>query len=73
VKFLGEEEEWLAQYCKKKLKEKHYNFFVFGHRHLPLEIKLSKDSTYINTGDWITHFSYGEFDGEQLLLKKYTE
>jgi UDP-2,3-diacylglucosamine hydrolase len=68
-----EEKEWLVQYSKKILEEKHYNFFIFGHRHLPLEIKLSNNSTYINTGDWITHFSYGEFDGEQLLLKKYTE
>jgi UDP-2,3-diacylglucosamine hydrolase len=73
VQFLGEEKEWLVQYSKKILEEKHYNFFIFGHRHLPLEIKLSNNSTYINTGDWITHFSYGEFDGEQLLLKKYTE
>lgn len=71
VKFLGEEKEWLVQFCKMKLTEKHYNFFVFGHRHLPLEIELSNKSCYINTGDWITHFSYGEFDGEQLLLKHY--
>ena len=73
VKYLGEEGEWLVQYCKKKLAEKHYNYFIFGHRHLPLEIALSNNSTYINTGDWITHFSYGEFDGEQLLLKYYKE
>ena len=73
VKYLGEEKEWLAQYCKMKLTEKHYNFFIFGHRHLPLEIELSNNSSYINTGDWITHFSYGEFDGEQLLLKYYKD
>lgn len=73
VKYLGEEKEWLAQYCKMKLAEKHYNFFIFGHRHLPLEIELSNNSSYINTGDWITHFSYGEFDGEQLLLKYYKD
>ena len=73
VKFLGEEKEWLVQYCKMKLKEKQYDFFIFGHRHLPLEIKLSNTSSYINTGDWITHFSYGEFDGEQLLLKYYKD
>ncbi len=69
VKYLGADEEWLFQYCKKKLTEKHYNFFVFGHRHLPLEIELSNNSTYINTGDWITHFSYAVFDGMNLTLK----
>lgn len=71
VKYLGEEKEWLVQYCKKKLTEKQYDYFVFGHRHLPLEIAISETSKYINTGDWITYFTYGEFDGEELALKNY--
>ena len=61
ARFLGDEDEWLAQYCRKKLTEKHYDFFVFGHRHLPLEINLNTNSTYINLGDWIQYFTYGEF------------
>ncbi|MAD30609.1 MAG: UDP-2,3-diacylglucosamine hydrolase [Flavobacteriaceae bacterium] len=61
AQFLGEENEWLALYCRKKLTEKHYDFFVFGHRHLPLEIELNTNSTYINLGDWIQYFTYGEF------------
>ena len=61
ARFLGEENEWLVQYCRKKLTEKHYDFFVFGHRHLPLEINLNTNSTYINLGDWIQYFTYGEF------------
>ena len=61
ARFLGEENEWLTQYCRRKLTEKHYDFFVFGHRHLPLEIELNNNSTYINLGDWIQYFTYGEF------------
>ena len=61
AQFLGEENEWLAQYCRKKLKDKHYDFFIFGHRHLPLEINLNSQSKYINLGDWIQYFTYGEF------------
>jgi UDP-2,3-diacylglucosamine hydrolase len=61
ARFLGEENEWLEQYCRRKLTEKHYDFFVFGHRHLPLEIELNNNSTYINLGDWIQYFTYGEF------------
>jgi UDP-2,3-diacylglucosamine hydrolase len=61
AQFLGEENEWLAQYCKRKLTEKHYDFFIFGHRHLPLEIELNSTSKYINLGDWIQYFTYGEF------------
>lgn len=69
IKFLGEENEWLVQYCKKKLTQKHYNFFVFGHRHLPLEITVSEKSKYINTGDWISHYTYAVFEDENLTLK----
>jgi UDP-2,3-diacylglucosamine hydrolase len=68
--FQGAEKEWLVQYCKKRLQQKHYDYFVFGHRHLPLEIKLSEKTTYLNTGDWIQYFSYAVFDGEQLTLEK---
>ncbi len=71
VKFLGEENEWLVQYAKRKLETQHYDYFVFGHRHLPLEIDLNKKSRYTNLGDWITYFTYGVFDGEKLELKKY--
>ena len=71
AKFLGEEEEWLVQYCKRKLASKHYDYFVFGHRHLPLEIKLQENSTYVNLGDWIQYFTYGVFNENELYLKKY--
>jgi len=71
VKFLGEENEWLVQYAKRKLETKHYDYFVFGHRHLPMEIEVGINSKYINTGDWISHFTYAVFDGNDLELKKY--
>lgn len=67
--FLGEDGEWLIQYCRRKLETKHYDYFIFGHRHLPLEINLNGKSTYINTGDWISHYTYAEFDGEKTGLK----
>jgi UDP-2,3-diacylglucosamine hydrolase len=68
--FLGEENEWLVIYAKDVLKKTHYDYFIFGHRHLPLNITLEK-SRYINLGDWITYFTYAEFDGENLTLKNY--
>jgi UDP-2,3-diacylglucosamine hydrolase len=67
----GPDREWLAQYSKRKLEEKHYDYFVFGHRHLPLEISLNEKSTYINLGDWISHYTYGIFDGKTLSLKHW--
>ena len=72
VKFLGKDNEWLVQYCNRKLTSKHYDFFVFGHRHLPLEIELNATSKYVNLGDWIGYFTYGVFDGETMKLETYT-
>ena len=71
VKFLGEDKEWLITYSQKKLKEEHFDYFVFGHRHLPLEIELNQNSKYINLGDWITHNTYAVFDGTTLKLKTW--
>lgn len=69
--FLGEDNEWLAVYSKRKLEEKHRDFFVFGHRHLPLEIQLNENSKYINLGDWIQYYTYGVFDGKKFELKTW--
>nr|WP_230080220.1 MULTISPECIES: UDP-2,3-diacylglucosamine diphosphatase [Winogradskyella] len=71
AKFLGEDNEWLVAYCKRKLEDKHRDYFVFGHRHLPLEIDLNETSKYINLGDWIQYYTYGVFDGENFELKTY--
>ncbi len=66
--FLGEENEWLVQYAKEILTKKHVDFFIFGHRHLPLNITLSAGSSYINLGDWISYFTYAHFNGETTEL-----
>jgi len=69
--FLGEEKEWLVQYCKQKLTEKHRSHFVFGHRHLPMQIELSDNATYTNLGDWCTYFTFATFNGESLSLDEF--
>lgn len=71
VKFLGEENEWLVLYSKRKLETKHYDYLIFGHRHLPMVIKVGPDSEYVNLGDWIIYFTYAVFDGNTFELKKY--
>ena len=73
VRFLGEDNEWLVQYCKRKLETQHYDYFLFGHRHLPMTIKVGEGSTYINTGDWIHYFTYAVFDGEELKLLDFKD
>lgn len=67
--FLGEENEWLAIYCKEQLLKTHYDYFIFGHRHLPIDIKLPQNARYVNLGEWINYYTYAVFNGEELLLK----
>jgi len=68
--FLGEQGEWLISYCKDILKEEAFDYFIFGHRHLPIDYNLSAESKYINLGDWIKYDSYAVFDGFELALKQ---
>lgn len=70
-KFLGEDKEYLIIYCKELLKKTDYDYFIFGHRHLPLDIKLSDTSRYINLGEWFNTKSYAVFDGNDIQLKYY--
>jgi UDP-2,3-diacylglucosamine hydrolase len=71
--FLGEDNEWLIIYCKEVLKQKHYDYFIFGHRHYPIDFKLSNNSRYLNLGDWIRTFTYATFDGKDMQLHYWKE
>lgn len=71
--YAGDDAEALILFAKEKINEHHYDFFVFGHRHLALNIKISDKASFINLGDWITKFTYGEFDGENFFLNNFTE
>lgn len=70
--FLGEEKEWLVIYSKEVLRKKHFDYFIFGHRHFALEIKLSDRSKYINLGEWLTTSNYAVFDGSTCGLKQFS-
>jgi UDP-2,3-diacylglucosamine hydrolase len=70
-KYLGDDKEWLAVYCRDTLKNEHFDFFIFGHRHYPIDIKVGENSRYINLGEWMNYRTYAEFDGTNLELKKF--
>lgn len=69
--YRGDEQEEIVRFCKQVLQQKHFDYFIFGHRHLPIDLSLNSNSKYINTGDWITYYTYATFDGEQVYLKTY--
>jgi len=70
--FKGESREHQICFAREILKNEHFDYFVFGHRHIPLCLPLNDTSVFVNTGDWLTNFSYGCFDGTMLEVKKYS-
>jgi UDP-2,3-diacylglucosamine hydrolase len=67
-RFMGEQQEWLVNYSKDLLKKEHYDFCIFGHRHLPLDIKLGDKSRYINLGEWLNFNSYAVMEEGEVRL-----
>ncbi|HNG90099.1 MAG TPA: UDP-2,3-diacylglucosamine diphosphatase, partial [Saprospiraceae bacterium] len=69
--WLGEQQEWLLRYCERKLEQGLApDYFVFGHRHLPIDWRLSNGrSRYLNLGEWMHHNSYGVFDGQEAGIR----
>lgn len=63
--------EWLLHYCNDRVEDTPYDYMIFGHRHLPLDIELNNGGRYINLGEWIHHSTYAEFDGNDLKLKTF--
>ena len=71
-KFLGPEKERLIQFCNACLDTEKIDYFVFGHRHLPIDFTLKNGkSRYVNLGDWLFYNSYAVWDGNELSLSFY--
>lgn len=68
-----EKEERLVGYCEYIEKEEHFDYYIFGHRHLPIDYNISKTSRYINLGQWFNQCHYGVFDGKNFELIRYEE
>lgn len=69
--FKGPEKEYLVQFCLDTLKKDHFDYFIFGHRHLALSYPLPQNSLYVNLGDWLRYNSYAVFDGQDLKLEYF--
>jgi UDP-2,3-diacylglucosamine hydrolase len=70
-KFEGEEGEFLWVYCRELEKNQHHDFYIFGHRHLPLDLKVNDTSRYINLGEWVNFNTYAVYDGTNVELKTF--
>lgn len=74
VPYMGEDKEYLVRYTKEYMKgHPNIDFFIYGHRHIELDLMLSHKTRMLILGDWIWQFTYAVFDGEHLYLEQYIE
>ena len=72
TKTIDYNEEVLVKYAKTILEKEDIDFFIFGHRHIPFQIKLNENTVFTNVGDWLINYTYAVFDGEKIkIIKKY--
>ncbi len=69
--YFGDDKEFIAQFCNETLEREHYDYFICGHRHLPLDITLKGGARYINLGEWVNDFTYAVWNGTELELKVF--
>jgi len=69
--FLDKHREYLWVYCSEIEAKKHHDFYVFGHRHLPLDLKIGEHSRYLNLGEWVNFTTYAVYDGKNMELKTF--
>ncbi len=69
--FLGAEKEWLIQYANRKQAEQPVDYYLFGHRHLPIDHPIEPGARYINLGDWIRYQTYAVMDEGMIALKAF--
>ena len=70
-KFSGEENEYLFVWCREQEQKAHHDFYIFGHRHLSLDLKVGANSRYLNLGEWVHHSQYCSYDGTSAELKTF--
>jgi len=72
-KFEGEEGEFLYVYCRETEQKEHHDFYIFGHRHLPLDLKIGERARYINLGEWVHFSTFAVYDGNNVELKTFKQ
>jgi len=72
--FMGEEKEYLVMWTKDYMKtHPNIDYFIYGHRHIELDLTLERKARLLILGDWIWQFTYAVFDGEHMFLEQYVE
>ena len=70
--FLGNK-EWLWTFCKETESKEHHDYYIFGHRHLPLDLEVGQHSRYINLGEWLSNYTYAVYETGKVRLETFSQ
>ena len=56
--YLGENKESLVLYAKEKETTRHLDYYIFGHRHIELDLMLATGARVVILGDMYRQFTY---------------
>lgn len=71
---MGEDREFLVLYTKRYIQyHSNVDYFIYGHRHIDIDLQLTHKARVLILGDWITQFSYAVWDGDHLFMSQYIE
>lgn len=65
--YRGNDQEMQVIFARKTLEKEHFDFFLFGHRHIPFDVRIG-NSRVVNLGDWINNFTFAVWNGKDLEL-----
>ena len=72
--YQGEDKEGLVLFAKDYLQSHpEVNYFIFGHRHIDLDLMLGRETRLLILGEWITLFTYAVWDGEYFFVDNFIE
>lgn len=63
--YKGEDKEELVLFAKDQEKQhNHRDYYIFGHRHIDLDLQITKDSRVVILGDCFKQFTYAKLDNK---------
>lgn len=73
--YKGDASEYLVAYVEQKARTLDVDFFVFGHRHLPIDyvVQSRPSARYLNLGEWFQSNSYAVFDGNTMAIQFFEQ
>jgi len=67
------EKEFLFQYCRDIESVMHHDYYIFGHRHISMELEVGNNSRYVNLGEWVNNSTYATFESDKVILCSFED